>query len=152
MENHSFGDSSMMRTYLFQRRVSSSCGQMTKTNTLIHKHKYTIKQLSREAVHVVSNIERMTTQFTIISDVSNTQQSQLSKRSTIWWRVQMRAHMVSCKVSNTYHTSACGHLLSCLRGLRFGGERPLIVTDCKLPLSSGMAAKTGIKILPAKML
>ena len=41
---------------------------------------------------------------------------------------------------------------SCLRGARYGGERPLIVTDCKLPLSSGMTAKTGIKIkiLPSK--
>ena len=37
-------------------------------------------------------------------------------------------------------------LFNCLRGWRYGGERLLIVTDCRVPLNPGMATKTGIKI------
>ena len=74
------------------------------------------------------------------------------------YQIHIRVHMFTCvlqfkkivgkrQVIVFVYLCICVFVLfNCLRGWRYGGERLLIVTDCRVPLNPGMATKTGIKI------
>ena len=84
-----------------------------------------------------------------------------SASSKAKYQIHIRVHMFTCvlqfkkivgkrQVIVFVYLCICVFVLfvlfNCLRGWRYGGERLLIVTDCRVPLNPGMATKTGIKI------